>query len=229
MVVIPAGRFMMGSPEHEAERRASEGPLHEVTIRAPFAVSKFEVTFEEWDACVAAAACAHAADAWGRERMPVINVSWNDAKQYAQWLSHSTGRKYRLLTEAEWEYAARAGSTSRYSWGDEVGTDNANCNGCGDRLRLQTVPVGSFKPNAFGLYDMHGNAWEWVEDTWHKTYEGSPADGSAWLQGDPDYGVIRGASWHNETELMRAAVRFARHRKVQFDTLGFRVARTMQP
>jgi formylglycine-generating enzyme required for sulfatase activity len=228
MVVISAGRFIMGSPEHELDRRASEGPQHEVTIGAPFAVSKFEVTFEEWDTCVAASACSRAMDAWGRGEMPVINVSWDDARQYVDWLSRSTGKQYRLLTEAEWEYAARAGSTSRYSWGDEVGTDNANCNGCGDRLRLQTVRVGSFKPNAFGLHDMHGNAWEWIKDTWHGDYEDAPADGSAWLEGDRDYRTIRGGSWHNETELVRSAIRFERHRKVQFDTLGVRVARTMK-
>jgi formylglycine-generating enzyme required for sulfatase activity len=114
MVVISAGRFIMGSPEHELDRRASEGPQHEVTIGAPFAVSKFEVTFEEWDTCVAASACSRVMDAWGRGEMPVINVSWDDARQYVDWLSRSTGKQYRLLTEAEWEYAARAGSTSRY-------------------------------------------------------------------------------------------------------------------
>jgi formylglycine-generating enzyme required for sulfatase activity len=161
--------------------------------------------------------------------MPVINVSWDDAQHYVGWLSRSTGKPYRLLTEAEWEYAALAGSNTRFSWGDEPGTYNANCNGCGDKWSLQTAPVGSFKPNAWGLYDMHGNVWEWVEDEWHENYEGAPMDGSAWLQADPDYRVIRGGSWHNESELMRAAVRFERNRHVQFDTLGFRVARTMKP
>lgn len=229
MVVIPSGRLMRGSPDHELDRRASEGPQQEVSIREPLAISRFEVTFDQWDACVAASACARAPDAWGRGEMPVINVSWDDAKQYVGWLSRLTGMDYRLPTEAEWEYAARAGTTTRYAWGDEPGADNANCNGCSEKWKLQTAPVGSFKPNAFGINDMHGNVWEWTEDTWHDSYQGAPADGSAWITGDRDYRTIRGASWHNETELVRVAVRFARHRKVQFDTLGFRVARTMRP
>ena len=151
----------------------AEGPPHEVTIAKPFAVSKFEVTFEEWDACVAAAACPRVPDHWGRGEMPVINVSWGDAKQYVGWLSQLTGKEYRLLTEAEWEYAARAGANTRYSWGDDPGMGNANCDGCGSQWDLQqTAPVGSFKPNGLGLYDMHGNVWEWVEDSWHENYDG---------------------------------------------------------
>jgi formylglycine-generating enzyme required for sulfatase activity len=228
MVVIPAGKFTMGSSEDEVGRTAGEGRRHEVAIAESFAVSKYEVTFDQWDACVAATACPPAKDAWGRGIMPVINVSWDNAKQYVAWLSRLTGKEYRLLTEAEWEYAARAGSSTRNSWGDAIG--NANCNGCGGAWILQAAPVGSFRPNAFGLYDMEGNVWEWVEDIWHDSYEGAPADGSAWLQGeDANYRVIRGGSWHNETELLRVGIRFKRHRKVQFDTLGFRVARTMRP
>jgi formylglycine-generating enzyme required for sulfatase activity len=231
MIVIPAGKFIMGSPENESDRSASEGPQHEVTVAKPFAVSKFEVTFEEWDACVAAAACPRVTDHWGRGNMPIINVSWGDAKQYVGWLSQLTGKEYRLLTEAEWEYAARAGANTRYSWGDDPRMGNANCDGCGSRWDLrQTAPVGSFKPNALGLYDMHGNVWEWVEDSWHENYYGAPADGSAWLQdGDPSFRVVRGGSWRNESELVRAAVRVRRHTKVQFDTLGLRVARTIGP
>ena len=146
------------------------------------------------------------------------------------WLSRLTSEPYRLLTEAEWEYAARAGSNTRYAWGDEPGIGNASCNGCGGAWVLQAAPVGSFRPNAFGIYDMEGNVWEWVEDIWHDDYEGAPVDGTAWLQGgDATYRPVRGGSWHNETELIRAAQRDKRHRKVQFDTLGFRVARTMRP
>jgi formylglycine-generating enzyme required for sulfatase activity len=142
-----------------------------------------------------------------------------------------TGKEYRLLTEAEWEYAARAGAHTRYSWGDDPGMDNANCDGCGSRWDVrQTAPVGSFKPNALGLYDMHGNVWEWVEDSWHENYDGAPTDGSAWLRGgDPSFRVVRGGSWRNESELVRAAVRVKRHTNVRFDTLGFRVARTIRP
>jgi len=231
MVVIPAGTFAMGSPSNDVEGMASERPRHEVTIAGPFAVAKFETTFEVWDVCAAAGACPHASDSWGRGRMPVIDVSWEDAEQYVAWLSRVTGKRYRLPTEAEWEYVARAGAASRYAWGDDPGRGFANCDGCGSRWDLQqTAPAGSFKPNAFGLYDMHGNVWEWVEDSWHDTYLGAPSDGSAWVQGaDPSYRVIRGGSWRNETSLVRAAVREKRYVAVRFDTLGFRVARALDP
>jgi formylglycine-generating enzyme required for sulfatase activity len=155
--------------------------------------------------------------------MPVINVSWVDAKQYVGWLSQLTGKEYRLPTEAEWEYAARAGVNTRYSWGDDLGMGNANCDGCGSQWDLQqTAPVGSFKPNSAG------NVWEWVEDSWHENYDAAPTDGSAWLRGgDPSFRVVRGGSWRNESELVRAAVRFRRNANVRFYTLGFRVARTV--
>jgi len=231
MIVVPAGKFIMGSSETEADREASEGPRHEVTIAEPLAVSKFKATFEEWDACAAAAACPGASEIWGRGLMPVINVSWVDAQNYIGWLVKLTGKPYRLLSEAEWEYCARAGANTRYFWGDEPGVRNANCNGCGSQWDLeQTAPVGSFKPNAFGLYDMHGNIWEWVEDSWHGNYTGAPTNGSAWLQGGQAvFRVIRGGSWRNESELLRAAVRDRRNIHVRFDTLGFRVARTLKP
>jgi formylglycine-generating enzyme required for sulfatase activity len=231
MVVIPSGNFKMGSPASEQDRLDSEGPQHEVTVSNPLAVSRFEVTFDDWDACTAAFACAQVPDHWGRGKMPVINVSWEDAKAYVVWLSQVTGKDYRLLTEAEWEYAARAGTTTRYSWGDDAAKGDANCDGCGGGWKLeQTAPVGTFKPNAFGLHDMHGNVWEWVEDPWHETYTGAPADASAWLQdSDPHFRMVRGGSWRNESERVRSAVRVRRNRLVEFDTLGFRVARTMAP
>jgi len=231
MIVIPAGRFMMGSPEQESDREDSEGPQHEVTIAKPFAVSKYEVTFDEWDACAAATACPQAADSWGRGTMPVINVSWVDAKRYVDWLSQVTGKQYRLLTEAEWEYVARAGTRTRYSWGDEARTVDGNCDGCGSQWDLkQTAPAGSFAPNMFGVHDMHGNVWEWVEDSWHENYNAAPTDGSAWLDGaDPEFRVARGGSWRNESELVRATFRVKRIKYVRFDTLGLRVARTIRP
>jgi formylglycine-generating enzyme required for sulfatase activity len=230
MIVIPAGRFSMGSPKDDPDARSNERPQHEVTITGPIAVAKFEATFDEWDACVAAGACPRVPDRWGRGQMPTINVSWNDARQYAAWLSRVTGKPYRLLAEAEWEYATRAGAVTRYPWGDGPGEGEANCDGCGSRWDLrQTAPVGSFKPNAFGLYDMQGNVWEWVEDASHDNYDGAPKDGSAWTSGDPNYRIVRGGSWRNDTSIVRAAVRDKRNIHVAFDTLGFRVATALSP
>jgi formylglycine-generating enzyme required for sulfatase activity len=229
MVVVPAGKFMMGSPESEEGHDDREAPQHEVTIAKPFAVGRTEVTFAEWDACVAAGACVQAPDStWGRDDRPVINVSWDDAKQYVDWLSRITGKGYRLLSEAEWEYAARAGTTTAYSWGDDIGKGNANCNGCDSEWDAkQPAPVGSFKSNAFGLYDMHGNVFEWVEDTWHVNYEGAPVHGTAWLQG-MDH-VIRGGSWDITPQYLRAASRFRTSTLVQVNFLGFPLARTLNP
>jgi formylglycine-generating enzyme required for sulfatase activity len=202
-----------------------------VMITKPFAVSKFEVTFAEWDACTAARACPKTVANWGREQMPVINVTWHDATDYARWLSRSTGKMYRLLTEAEWEYAARAGTTSRYSWGDDPGKGNANCAGCGSLWGYQqTAPVGQFKPNAFGLYDMHGNVWQWCEDVWHETYHGAPTDGSAWLEGgDGSQRVVRGGSWINYPLSLRAANRIGLTPAFRSSDIGFRLARTLNP
>jgi Sulfatase-modifying factor enzyme 1 len=184
-----------------------EDPPHEVTIAKTFAVGRTEVTFAEWDICVAEGACLKASDSgWGRGDRPVINVSWDDAKEYVAWLSRITGKDYRLLSEAEWEYAARAGTTTPYSWGDNIGKGNANCRGCDSQWDgKQTAPVGSFKPNAFGLYDMHGNVIEWVEDRWHESYGGAPTDGTAWLQdGDASRPIVRGGSWVSGPQDLRA-------------------------
>jgi formylglycine-generating enzyme required for sulfatase activity len=160
------------------QRRA----LHNVTIARPFAVSKFEQTFAEWNACIADGGCEqHEAsdEGWGRGRQPVINITWNDAKSYAAWLSKVTGKSYRLLTEAEYEYAARSGTQTTYPWGDEIGKNNASCNGCGSQWDgINPAPVGSFAPNRFGLYDMVGNVWEWVEDCGRSDYAGATDDGS---------------------------------------------------
>ena len=179
MVVVPAGKFMMGSPENEKDRSEAEGPQHEVTIAKPFAVARSEVTFAEWDTCVAAGACESTGSRWGRGDRPVINVSWDDAKQYVAWLSRMTGKEYRLLTEAEWEYAARAGSQTRFSFGDDESRLDRQVWLAGNSDN-RTQPVGKKAANAFGLYDMHGNVFEWVEDAWHDDYEGAPTDGSLW-------------------------------------------------
>jgi formylglycine-generating enzyme required for sulfatase activity len=192
MVVVPAGSFTMGSNESEYEK-----PPHRVALGQPFAVGKFEVTFDEWDTCVAHGGCTQKPgdESWGRSKRPVINLSWDDAKQYVAWIAKLTGKPYRLLTEAEWEYAARAGTTTTYSWGNDIGQGNANCDRCGSQWdnKRQTAPVGSFKPNAFGIYDMHGNVWEWCEDAWHDNYNAAPTDGSAWLQGGEDSAVSSAA------------------------------------
>ncbi len=231
MIVVPAGKFEMGSPENEPDRYETEGPRHPVTIAKPFAVSKYEVTFDEWDACVGAGTCPHVADQWGGGQMPVINVSWDEAKTYVAWLSHLTGKKYRLLAEAEWEYAARAGTTTHYSWGNDPGKGNANCNGCGSQWDgKQTAHVGSFAANKFGLYDMHGNVFEWVEDVWHGDYEGAPTDGAPWTQGgDPSFRAVRGGSWFVIPQLLRTAGRFRVATINRDSNLGFRVGRTLAP
>jgi formylglycine-generating enzyme required for sulfatase activity len=232
MVVVPAGEFMMGSAANERDHYGNEDPLHRVTMTRPLAVSKFEVTFEQWDACVAIGACAHVPDSnMGRGTQPVINVSWNNVQQYVVWISTMTGRPYRLLSEAEWEYAARAGTTTAFSWGDEIGKNNADCNGCGSGWdSRRTAPVGSFAPNQFGLYDMHGNVWEWVEDCLHTNYEGAPKDGSAWIaQGDCNHRVVRGGSWAGYPVGLRSALRFWYSADDHGNDLGFRVARTLAP
>jgi formylglycine-generating enzyme required for sulfatase activity len=232
MVVVQAGKFTMGSPDSEKDRFGAEGPQHEVTIAKPFAVGKTEVTFAEWGACVAAGACQEEPDGgWGRGDRPVINVSWDDAKQYVAWLSRITAKDYRLLSEAEWEYAARAGTTTSYSWGDDIGKGNANCNGCGTQWdNKQTAPVRSFKPNSFGLYDMHGNVWEWVEDAWHESYQDAPLDGSVWVKdADTKLRPIRGGAWFDSPWDLRAATRGMNTSVVRGFNLGFRVGRTLTP
>ena len=180
MVVIRPGSFMMGSPSTERGRQASEGPQHQVTIAKPFAVSKFELTFDEWDTCVAYGDCPTGISdaAWGCGQLPVIDVSWDDAQHYVVWLSKMTGQSYRLLSEAEYEYATRAGTTTAYPCqGDDVGKGNANCNACGSQWdNNRDAPVGSFAPNQFGLYDMVGNVWEWTQDCYHPDSHGAPTE-----------------------------------------------------
>ena len=232
MVVVPAGNFTMGSPETEKDRLKNEGPQHGVTIAKPFAAARFELTFDEWDACAAHGDCdPHTSDSgWGRGRQPAINVSWDDAQRYVAWLRRVTGKPYRLLTEAEWEYAARAGTTTAYYWGDEIGKGNANCNGCGSKWdNNQTAPVGSFAANAFGLYDMGGNVFQWVEDCKHANYNGAPTDGSAWSSGDCRNRVARGSSWHYPPLNLRAAARGGNISDYRFNGSGFRVGRTLTP
>jgi formylglycine-generating enzyme required for sulfatase activity len=230
MIFIPAGEFTMGSPAAEQGRYNNEGPQHKVTIAKPFAVSKYDVTFADWDACVSVGACPKATDSGlGRDTKPVINVDWDDAQTYVAWFSKMTGQPYRLLTEAEWEYAARAGTTTAYYWGDTIGKGNANCNGCGSQWDFkQTSPVGSFAANQFGLYDMAGNVLQWVQDCYRGNYDdGAPTDGSAWTSGDCTNRVVRGGSWDISPRNLRSAVRNWRTTVFRFGILGFRVGRTL--
>ncbi len=231
MVVVPAGTFQMGtSPSYEGFRNDNEAPVHQVTIPRAFAVGKYEVTFAEWDACVAGGGCeGYRPDdrGWGRGSRPVIKVSWQDANAYAAWLSRKTGKAYRLLSEAEWEYAARAGTTTARHWGDEIGVGRANCDGCGSRWdNEETAPVGSFQANAFGLHDMLGNVFEWVADCWNGSYAGAPSDGSAWTSGDCDERVRRGGTWTLGPVFLRAGHRGRSEPDIRPSFFGFRVART---
>ena len=230
LVVVPAGSFMMGSPATEAGREADEGPQREVTIRQPFAVGKFEITFDEFDACYAHGGCA--TFPWDitmrRGRRPVRFVSWDDAKQYVAWLTKVTGKPYRLLTEAEWEYAARAGNAGRFSFGDDearLGEYAWYKDDSGGR----TQPVGKKKPNFFSLHDVHGNVWEWVEDCYKGNYNGASADGSAWVTLDCERHVLRGGCQANNPGSLRSAKRGWNNATVRLNCLGFRVARTLTP
>ena len=227
MAVVPAGSFTMGSPSDEKGRWDNEGPQHRVRIAKPFAVGRYEVTFAEWNACLAEGGCnGHrpGEKGWGRGRRPVINVSWKDAQSYVRWLSRKTGKRYRLLSEAQWEYAARAGTTGPFHTGPTISKDQANYQ------RRLTVPVGSFPANGFGLHDVHGNVWEWVEDCWHGNYGGAPSDGGAWTSGgNCDRRVLRGGSWNDGPRYLRAANRFANWTGYRSNYIGFRVARTLAP
>ena len=323
MVVVPAGSFIMGSPDNELNRAKYEGPQHHVTFARQLAVGKFSVTFEEWDACVEDGGCngySPKDEGWGRRRRPVINVSWNDANAYVAWLSVKTGKIYRLLSEAEREHVAkvdslvgpsgdcrfavfwattcgtrrsrppgwspapspnhsnllggrhgcgrfctseicchpngvgcpryrrsapakgrldrmaRAGSRTAFWWGPTISPTQANYNGIyiydtgltGEH-RQRTVPVDSFRSNRWGIFQVHGNVWEWTQDCWHENYAGAPADGSPWESGRCDYRIVRGGSWATYPGDLGSAVRGRFAIDFRSDSLGFRVARTLAP
>jgi formylglycine-generating enzyme required for sulfatase activity len=257
IVVLPAGTFTMGSPASEKERNDNEGPQHKVTIPRPFAVGKFEVTRGEFAAFVDATGHVAGSECWTyesnnvRERSgrswkktgfeqtddhPAVCLDWHDAKAYVEWLAKTTGEDYRLLSEAEWEYAARAGTTTPFSTGKTITTDQANFNGNytynGSRegkYRQKTTPVRTFDANSFGLYDMHGNVWEWVEDCWNDSYRKAPADGSAHTTGDCEMRVLRGGSWYCKPRGLRSASRGRYVTSNRGSSGGFRVARTLRP
>ena len=228
MVVVPAGSFIMGSPENEAGRRDHEGPQRKVTIRQPFAVGKFEITLEEWHACYGHSGCLRFPfEFFARSRAPARGVSWSDAKQYVAWLARVTGKPYRLLTEAEWEYAARAGQPERFSFGDDEAKlgeygwyrDNSGA----------PQPVGQKKPNAFGLYDTHGNLFEWVEDCYKADYNAAPTDGSPLISIDCGQRVFRSGSYLEGAQELRSAHRWRQPEHSRFDDVGVRVVRKLNP
>ncbi|MEM7662186.1 MAG: SUMF1/EgtB/PvdO family nonheme iron enzyme [Pseudomonadota bacterium] len=232
--IIPAGSFVMGASANSPGAQRSEGPPYVVSFEAPFAVGVYPVTFGQWDALTVSTSLEHrpADNGWGREDRPVINVSWNDAVAFCDALSDQTGERYRLLSEAEWEYACRSGSKGPFGFMDPVGPDAANydCSQSfdggpvGEPLR-KTSPVGNFPSNGYGLHDMHGNVREWVADTWHDDYIGAPDDGLPWSAGHSAMHVVRGGSWLDAPWLMRSS---ARGRGAQGDRapfIGFRVAR----
>ena len=265
MVVVPSGSFMMGSPKSEAGRGPSEEPRHKVNIARPFAVGRFEVTRGQFEAFVKATGYRVGKECWTykndkwKERPghsyrdpgfaqdnshPVVCMNWDHAVAYAAWLSKKTGKPYRLLSEAEWEYAARAGKTTPYSFGAGP-NDLCRYGNVADRTAKQvfkkwkivdcsdgyvhTAPVGSFRPNPFGLYDMHGNVWEWVADCWNWTYEGAPNDGSAWTTGVCNQRVRRGGSLGGSMSNMRSASRNYSWTDIPYSIIGFRIARTLTP
>jgi len=226
MIVVPDGEFTMGSPDNDSQR-----PPHRVIFAKPFAVSKFEVTFKQWDACVAVHMCDPIVSdgGFGRGTRPVVNVSWDDAQRYVTWFRLMTGKPYRLLSEAEWEYAARAGTMTRYSFGDDTAAlgDYAWYS---ENSGKQTHPVGEKKPNAFGLHDTYGNVDEWVEDPWHENYQGASMDGSPWVKdGAASWYVVRGGAWLNSAKFLCARNRFWLPTDGRYDYVGFRLARTLKP
>jgi formylglycine-generating enzyme required for sulfatase activity len=237
MVVAPADKFTMGSPASEVGRFNDEGPPHTVTFALPFAVSKFAVTFDEWDACVNDRGCnGYRPDdnKWGRGRQPVINVSWDDAKAYVDWLSKKTGKPYRLLSEAEREYVMRAGTKTPFWWGSSISTSQANYDGNStygggskEEYRQRTILVNSFAANPWGLYQVHGNVWGWVEDCYQENYNGAPSDGSARSISNCASRVLRGGSWNSNPRSLRSADRGGIHPDDRVSLFGFRVARTL--
>ncbi len=222
MVVIPAGEFLMGSPDTEEGRGINEGPQHEVTIGYRFALGRYAVTFDEYDHFCAATKREQPKDqGWGRGRRPVIRVSWEDAVAYCAWLARETGQRYRLPSEAEWEYGCRAGTTTRYASGDTITGKDANF----ERKVGRTTEVGAYPPNPWGLHDMHGNVWEWCEDVWHGSYEGAPVDGSAGTDRAGALRMLRGGSWYSVARFVRSASRYAIAPGRRYDYIGFRCAR----
>jgi formylglycine-generating enzyme required for sulfatase activity len=231
LVMVPAGQFPMGSLYTDNEADPDEQPPHLVRILAPLAFGRTPVTLAQWDVCVGEGWCQPVADqGWGRGNRPAINVNWDDVHQFLGWLRFRTGHVYRLPSEAEFEYAARGGTTTRYWWGNTAGINNANCQDCGSEWdNRTTAPVASFPPNPFGLYDMLGNVWQWVADCWQDGYRGAPDDGR--VRGDDkcDNRVVRGGAWDRKPRSLRAGNRGHLAPAGRTADVGFRVIRDFEP
>jgi formylglycine-generating enzyme required for sulfatase activity len=226
LVSIPAGAFTLGNNTSDP----SEKPAHAVTVGAPFAIGRYEVSVQEWNACAAAGACPKIVQRPGTSaNAPMRDVSWDDAQQYVKWLATTSGKPYRLPTEAEWELAARGGASTRYWWGEQMAQGKANCKECG-KPWTEDAPanVGSSAANPYGLYDTSGSVWEWVADCWHNNYKGAPGDGRAWDEPDCRVRVIRGGSWREGASYMVASTRFKYDASVRHSQNGFRVARSLK-
>jgi formylglycine-generating enzyme required for sulfatase activity len=237
MVVVPAGRFLMGAAKAEKGHQPAEEPQHEVTVPAPLAISKYEITFDEWEACALEGGCAKYRpqdSGWGRGRRPAIYVSYDDAKSYLDWLRQKSGKAYRLPSEAEWEFAARGGTSTPYAGGDSLAPTQANFDASmlpGSRktgsYEGTTVEVGSFPPNPYGLHDTEGNVFEWVEDCWNKNHAGAPADATP-RGGDCTRRVAKGGAWYYEAEFARPSARMSFPKTSRLNVIGFRVARPLE-
>lgn len=224
MVGVPAGIFSMGSPPNSTY--FDERPQHTVSLRK-FSISKHEVSFADYDRFAAATDRALPSDnGWGRDNRPVVNVSWDDAVAYTEWLSEQTGHQYRLPSEAEWEYAARAGTQDKYWWGATLEHGRANCFNCGSQWdRNSSAPTGSFAASSLGLHDMSGNVMEWTSDCYHANYDGAPIDGSVWGGGSCKSRVVRGGSYRSTSEDLRVTKRNEFSQDSAVDHIGFRIVR----
>lgn len=227
LVVIPSGTFEMGS----LKGKESEQPVKKITIYQPLAVGRFEVTFEEWDACHLEGGCSrkvHDRD-WGRQKRPVINVLYSDIQEYLRWIREKTSSYYRLPSEAEWEYAARAGTNTEYWWGDKMIKGYANCRNCGTKWSgIKSAPVGSFKSNPWGLYDLHGNLLEYVEDCWANNHTTVPKNALPYLKPNCRSRVIKGGAWYYLPKTSRSAYRAKNDTRVFSYFIGFRVLREIK-
>jgi formylglycine-generating enzyme required for sulfatase activity len=231
MIVVPAGQFIMGAHENEPGSTPDERPQHQISFTQSFSAGRYAVTFDEWDACVAAMGCSYRPpdQNWGRAKQPVINILWDEAKEYVAWLSRKTGRPYRLLSEAEREYITRAGTSSAFWWGDDFKPLQANSAHPADHSQptfARTVPVNSFAPNPWGFFQVHGNVYDWVEDCGNDSYKNAPSDGSAWMEGNCNVHMLRGGAFSRRPETLRSAARLWSGGTNRMVYMSVRVART---